>query len=302
MVLEIITDTIKQNLLIVLILGMAIIAAVILIILEIIISKKLKLQKEQKQEVQKVKEVIDKIKKIKTLKDEPKVKLHKLNIISKSFFHEFLGLEARLGYSEMIPKLEKMKKAEYANFCKEMLNEYYSDKNLENQKVNDLISLLIKAITKERGLQIEEVKIKKIEQKPDNLIEKFTFHKNEAHKALNNFFPNKQLMELSRKNVSSKQEALDLLQKNQKVFSEVKTLAFHLKEAHNYFNLLFREKYYNRSRAIKNQLDKMRCSWQSDKQKIFSIVSNPIRQHMISLHLMDKYFKRFREMPEPAYK
>jgi hypothetical protein len=234
------------------------------------------------------------IKRIKAKKIGEKEKLNEINTLAKKFFQEFFYLDKNLSYSELIEKFEKIKKPEYILFCQKMLEEYYSDKTLTKEKVEQIADLLAKTIIKERKISERKDEEKQDSLKNEHILE-FIKHNNEAHRILNSFYKDKELMKLSRKPVTSEKESSDFF-KNQKALEEIRKLSTPLKKAYIYFKVLFNSAYERASQEEKYLMKKLAEDWNSERKKIFSMIKNPIRQHMLEVYLFDKHYKKFKNI------
>lgn len=299
-------EFIRANLLIILIALISISLAITIIILEIRYRKKLKEEKTKREVEEKVINYINEIKKVKTDKSskDEREKLNKLSLTAKNFFSEFFNLNKNLSYSELIEKFEKLNKYDYINFCKEMLDEYYSEQQVSNEKVNYLADSLVKRILEERKINLKQDK-KTQESGEKNIwkseLNNFICHKNEAKNAINKFYQNKKIMELSRKAIKSEHEAFDLLRKNPEIYQELKNLSSILKKMYYFLSSLMNIDYKKGDKHTKKQIKNLIKNWQLKKKKIFEQEKNPVKQHIIDYYLIDEYFRKFMKITKPEF-
>jgi len=285
-----ISSFIQENLIVIIIIVISIALALIILITEIIFKRKERISQQDSEEREKILNYIKSIKKIKSDKKiAGKEKLNKLSIIAKNFFQQYFSFPSNLSYSELIEKFEKIKKPEYILFCREMIDEYYEEEKISEQKVEQIADLLAKTII-ERKIpeKSEEQNNKGIESR---YMREFMKHNSEVHKTLKNFYKDKNLMKLSKKQITEKDMA-ELL-KNQEI-GELRKLSAQLKKARSYFTLIFNSAYEKANNNEKFLLQKLAEEWKKEREKIFSVIKNPIKQHMLEVYLLDKYHKLFK--------
>jgi hypothetical protein len=106
---------------------------------------------------------------IKNLKSKNgKEKLEEINVVAKEFFKEILNLSPHLNYTDLIIELVKKKKPEYIDFCQEMINAYYIDREITDNEVEN-IKIIFQSLLEKR-IAKEEKEIKKFEKQAEIFV------------------------------------------------------------------------------------------------------------------------------------
>jgi len=316
------TDFARENLFIILMAIATIILALLIVFIEIRLKRKMKEKSEKKAVQEKTLGYIEQIKSIKNEKKPEKAKLNELSLISKNFFQEYFSISKNISYSELIENFTKMKKYDYIDFCREMLEEYYLEKEVTAEKIETLSENLINIIYKEQKILPDADKIpapvqptlqdikntvegrkipelpkinesRKIDESLKSELNKFIASKKEAQKIINKFYSDKKIMELSRKKITLSSEAQKILNENPELHNELRNLSVLLGKSYSCLNSLITLGYKKGDLNTQKAITALIKEWQREKEKIFLQAKNPIKQHMIYFHLIDKYFVKF---------
>lgn len=87
-----------------------------------------------------------KLKQLNETNKNPSQKLLETREISREFFAEKLKIDSKMGYSSLKKEFEKRNLKQFALFCEQMINAYYSDEAVTQNKVTDIVNSLIAGI------------------------------------------------------------------------------------------------------------------------------------------------------------
>jgi len=284
---------IQDNIIIVIIAFLSVVILAVIILIEIMLKKKIREKERQNLTDEKANDYIGQLKRLKYDKKSAKEKLNKLNLIAKNYFHDFYGISHNLSYSEIMKKLEEMKKPDYLDFCRSMIEEYYSEERILPEKVTNLISLMIKTIGCGRKMKIgkepgeKSEKREKMRKELNNFIE----HLKKSHKIMERIHSNPHLARLERANIRNSGEMSEFFRENKTACEEIKNISSELKNLQSSLDKMIKIAYEKdeSNEAIKSLIKE----WRDEKNKISPHVHNPIKQHRIEFHLLEKYYRKF---------
>ena len=126
------------------------VALVILVaIIWILYLKNKKFAKEIVTDKNKIKFYKTQIENLNKENDTPINKLKKISKISRGYFKEAHEMGRNLTYLELAKQFDKLKKPEYAKFCRELASVKYSGKAITTQKITVLSNQLTTLLSKE---------------------------------------------------------------------------------------------------------------------------------------------------------
>lgn len=267
----------------------SILAAIILTLVESHFKKKLRSFETRAETV--YISGLDRIMKSKNANEE---KLDSISIVAKKFFHEFFGLDLRLSYSELVDEFKEKGEISLVQFCEIMLLQYYSGEKLTNEKIREIAKKLEGIIRKSKRVGIQKPKQ---EEKPtplfDNSIAEFALYKKEAEIVLRTMLSDKNVERLSKKEAIDTEE---LSKVNPKAISDIQKISSFLKKAHEVFKELFGKVYKNATEEQKQKLRAMIDKWKEEQKEILEWNKNPIKQQILKLKIIDRYFKNFQNI------
>jgi len=268
----------------------SILAAIILTLIESHFKKKLRSFETRAETV-----YISEIYRIMKSNNANEEKLDSINLIAKKFFHEFFGLDSRLSYSELIDEFNGKKEASLVQFCETMLVQYYSGEKLTDDKIKEIAKKLEEIIRESKRIGIQKPKQ---EEKPaaleaGDLIAEFFLYKKEAEIVLRTMLSDKNIERLSKKEVI---DAEELSKVNPKAVSNIQKISSFLKKAREVFKELFDKVYKNATEEQKQKLKAMISRWEEEQKEILEWKKNPIKQQIIKLRIIGRYFKNFQSI------
>lgn len=100
-----------------------------------------------------------KISELKSMKGSPEKIFDAINETARNFFKEAFNLSLNLEYLELVEEFKKKKKLLCMSFCKMMSDLNYSGKEIDEEKIKDLLELLEQIINKNKIYSKEEGEI-----------------------------------------------------------------------------------------------------------------------------------------------
>ena len=209
---------------------------------------------------------IEELIKIKKSHKISKEKINLLNNISKKIFEEKYGLDQKLTYDDLTEKLRKKEQEKLSIFSKQMSLYYYSGKELNNNRINELIGYLIKIITT-MDYDSEEIDKK------------------------NSKLGLKRIKKESNNNLTNP-EYLNALQKNPKTYTNLKKSFESINEKMLKLNKLIKERYTQGDKRIKREIEETINNYKEQISKISQKTENPFERCILQQKILEESYKK----------
>jgi hypothetical protein len=245
-----------------------------------------------------------KLEKILKSRLKPERKLDLLSETAKKFFQETHSLDSKISYYDLIGQFKKKNEPKLASFCESMLQSYYSKTQLSNPEVNSLISILASIIREKDTEKKQQITQKIIQEKHildfpsatkkelQKEIDLLSQNRKKAKDILNRMSSNKEILDLSKKNIKTEEETKQFLMKNLESFKRLREFYIEIKQLNTTLNSSF-ERVYSLAKGLdKTKLDETMMKFRQEQSSLLEKEHNPFKQHITKAELLERNFTR----------